>query len=177
MRALKSQAQELQDDLIKLTDNMSDVRSQKVKFSRLAREKGEEIGKAVLTPWSCIVSGSGGGGSLCRVLGVGGHGVGFWGWGVMVSGSGGGGRGLGVRGGGHCHISLLCSEEMLAKVDTLRKSNKEMERNRRVVSVFTCTHLTCTHLTSHVLTSHVLTSPHMYSPHLTCTHLTCTHLS
>ena len=83
------------------------------------------------------MSGSGGGGSLCRVLGV--------------------GEGVGVRGGGHCHISLLCSEEMLAKVDTLRKSNKEMERNRRVVSVFTCTHLTCTHLTSHVLTSHVLT--------------------
>lgn len=44
MRGLKSQAQELQDDIIKLTDKMSDVRSQKVKFSRLAREKGEEIG-------------------------------------------------------------------------------------------------------------------------------------
>lgn len=31
-------------------------------------------------------------------------------------------------------FTLPLAEEMLAKVDSLRKSNKEVERNRRVVS-------------------------------------------
>lgn len=44
MRGAKGQLQEAQDEVMKLTTKLSDMRSQKVKFSRLAREKGEEIG-------------------------------------------------------------------------------------------------------------------------------------
>ena len=36
---------EAQEDVTHLTDKLADVRQQKVKFARLAREKGEEIGK------------------------------------------------------------------------------------------------------------------------------------
>lgn len=45
LRGVKGQLQEVQDDVMKITTKLSDVRSQKIKFSRLAREKGEEIGK------------------------------------------------------------------------------------------------------------------------------------
>ena len=45
LRGAKSQMQEAQDDVVKLTDKLAEVKSQKVKFSRLAREKGEEIGE------------------------------------------------------------------------------------------------------------------------------------
>ena len=47
LRAAKSQTQEAQDELSKVTDKLAEVKSQKVKFSRLAREKGEEIGELV----------------------------------------------------------------------------------------------------------------------------------
>lgn len=33
--------------MVRVTDKLSEVRSQKVKFSRLVREKGEEIGERV----------------------------------------------------------------------------------------------------------------------------------
>ena len=45
LRGAKSQTQEAQEEVSKLTDKLAEVKSQKVKFSRLAREKGEEIGK------------------------------------------------------------------------------------------------------------------------------------
>ncbi len=45
LRGVKGQLQESQDEVSRLTDKLSDMRSQKVKFSRLAREKGEEIGE------------------------------------------------------------------------------------------------------------------------------------
>lgn len=48
-RGVKGQLQEVQDEVMKLTTKLSDMRSQKVKFSRLAREKGEEIGECVRT--------------------------------------------------------------------------------------------------------------------------------
>ena len=44
LRAMKGTHRETQDEVSRLTDKLADVRSQKVKFSRLAREKGEEIG-------------------------------------------------------------------------------------------------------------------------------------
>lgn len=47
-RGVKGQLQEVQDEVMKLTTKLSDMRSQKIKFSRLAREKGEEIGKNVV---------------------------------------------------------------------------------------------------------------------------------
>ncbi len=47
LRGVKSQMQEAQDDVVKLTDKLAEVKSQKAKFSRLAREKGEEIGEQV----------------------------------------------------------------------------------------------------------------------------------
>lgn len=45
LRGVKGQMQESQDEVIKLTDRLAEVKSQKNKFSRLAREKGEEIGE------------------------------------------------------------------------------------------------------------------------------------
>ena len=45
LRGVKGQMQEAQDEVTKLTDRLAEVKSQKAKFSRLAREKGEEIGK------------------------------------------------------------------------------------------------------------------------------------
>ena len=48
LRTVKGQLQEVQDEVMKLTTKCSDMRSQKVKFSRLAREKGEEIGEEVV---------------------------------------------------------------------------------------------------------------------------------
>ena len=47
LRGVKGQVQELQEEVDKLTSKLSEVRSQKVKFSKLAREKGEEIGESV----------------------------------------------------------------------------------------------------------------------------------
>ena len=44
LRGIKGQVQELQDEVTRVTDKLADVRSQKLKFSRLAREKAEEIG-------------------------------------------------------------------------------------------------------------------------------------
>lgn len=55
LRGVKGQLQEAQDELSKLTSKLSDMRSQKVKFSRLAREKGEEIGGCGLAV--CILQG------------------------------------------------------------------------------------------------------------------------
>ena len=49
LRGVKGELQEVQDEVMKLTTKLADVKSQKVKFSRLAREKGEEIGKGILT--------------------------------------------------------------------------------------------------------------------------------
>jgi len=45
VRKAKEELLEVQDDVTHLTDKLADVRQQKVKFARLAREKGEEIGK------------------------------------------------------------------------------------------------------------------------------------
>ena len=45
LRGAKSQMQEAQDEVVKITDKLAEVKSQKNKFSRLAREKGEEIGE------------------------------------------------------------------------------------------------------------------------------------
>ena len=44
MRKVKDELQEAKDDVTHLTEKLTDIRSQKVKFSRLAREKGEELG-------------------------------------------------------------------------------------------------------------------------------------
>ena len=50
VRKTKEELMEIQDDVTHLTDKLADVRQQKVKFARLAREKGEEIGKV----WSLM---------------------------------------------------------------------------------------------------------------------------
>ncbi len=48
VRKTKEELMEIQDDVTHLTDKLADVRQQKVKFARLDREKGEEIGKVWL---------------------------------------------------------------------------------------------------------------------------------
>lgn len=41
---MKDDLEEAQEAVTHMTDKLADMRSQKLKFSRLAREKGEEIG-------------------------------------------------------------------------------------------------------------------------------------
>ena len=45
LRGVKSELRELQEEHSRLSEKLSDVRAQKTKFSRLAREKAEEMGK------------------------------------------------------------------------------------------------------------------------------------
>ena len=45
LRGVKGELRELQDDNSRLTEKLTDIRAQKTKFSRLAREKAEEMGK------------------------------------------------------------------------------------------------------------------------------------
>ena len=45
LRGVKGELRELQDDNSRLTEKLTDIRAQKTKFSRLAREKAEEMGE------------------------------------------------------------------------------------------------------------------------------------
>ena len=45
LRKAKEELVEAQEDVSHLTEKLTEVRQQKVKFARLAREKGEEIGE------------------------------------------------------------------------------------------------------------------------------------
>jgi len=45
MKKSKEELMEAQEDITHITDKLAEVRQQKVKFARLAREKGEEIGE------------------------------------------------------------------------------------------------------------------------------------
>ena len=65
---------------------LNDTRGQKVKYSRLAREKEEEIGMLIYPVCECV------------------------------------------------YLSPLPSEEKVTKIATLRKANRESERERRGVS-------------------------------------------
>ena len=45
LRGVKGELREIQDEHSRLIEKLSDTRAQKTKFSRLAREKAEEMGK------------------------------------------------------------------------------------------------------------------------------------
>ena len=45
LRGVKSELREVQDETSRLSEKLSDVQAQKKKFSRLAREKAEEMGE------------------------------------------------------------------------------------------------------------------------------------
>ena len=95
LRGFKSEFREIQEENNRLSEKLTDVRAQKTKFSRLAREKAEEMGEGK-REWE--------------------------------GGKERGKKDVDVR------IQCFVSEEMLAKVDSMRKSNKEADRERRLVS-------------------------------------------
>ena len=45
LRGVKGELREIQDEHSRLIEKLSETRAQKTKFSRLAREKAEEMGK------------------------------------------------------------------------------------------------------------------------------------
>ena len=108
LRGVKGELREVQDENSRLAEKLSDIQAQKKKFSRLAREKAEEMGEGGKEE------------------------------------EGGGGRGREGEGEREREreserermlvYKFILVEEMLAKVDSLRKSNKEVDRERRMVN-------------------------------------------